>query len=113
MAEIIKEEDASKVMEEIGADKAGIAYMNDRAKFRLIRLNGIRNAIANILKQEMLALGGDCAVNKGTVNCSVEKTDVLLMGTLKQYNDLVKKMKVQVSESKDVAVEIENVINKL
>ena len=33
------------------------------------------------------------------------------MGTLKHYKDLIEKMKVQVSESKDVAKAIEKVLN--
>lgn len=110
---LIKEKDAKKVMEDIGVEKAGIIYMLSKTKFRLIRLNNVRNAIANILKQEMLSIGGDAAVNKGCVNCSVKKSDVLLMGTVKQYQRLVEKMKKQVSESKQIAKEIEKIINKL
>lgn len=108
--EFINEKDAEKIMKEIGVG-GGIPYMIDKTKFRLIKLHNVRNAIANILKQEMLALGGDCAVNKGTINCTVEKTDVLLMGTLKHYKDLIEKMKKQVSESKDVAEAIENTLD--
>ena len=109
----IKEKDAEKVMKEIGVEKAGIICMLPKTRFRLIKLHNVRNAIANILKQEMLSIGGDCAVNKGCVNCTVEKSDVLLMGTLKQYKRLVEKMKKQVSESKQIAKEIEKIINKL
>lgn len=110
--EFINEKDAEKTMKEIGVG-GGIVHMLPKTKFRLIKLQNVRNAIANILKQEMLAIGGDCAVNQGTVNCTIEKTDVLLMGTLKHYKELIKKMKIQVSESKDVAEAIENIINKL
>lgn len=109
----INEKDAEKTMQQIGVEEAGIKYMLPKTKFRLIKLHNVRNAIANILKQEMLSIGGDCAVNKGCINCTVEKSDVLLMGTLQQYKRLIEKMKIQVSESKNVAVAIENLINKL
>jgi dihydropteroate synthase len=46
---------------------------------------------ANIIKQEMLSKGGDAAVTRGTVDASVPKTDMLLMGTEKQYQALFKK----------------------
>lgn len=51
--------------------------------------------VANILKQEMLSLGADAAVARGSVACSIEKTDVLLMGTLKQIHALAKKIEKQ------------------
>ncbi|MFH0868275.1 MAG: hypothetical protein V1831_03095 [Candidatus Woesearchaeota archaeon] len=110
---IIKEAEAKKIMEEIGVEKAGIIYMMPKTKFRLIKLDKVRNAIANILKQEMLSIGGDVAVNKGCVNCSVQKSDVLLMGTVKQYQRLVEKMKKQVTESKDIAITIEEFLKNL
>lgn len=37
--------------------------------------------MANIIKQEAIASGIDAAVAKGTVNCSVDKTDVLILGS--------------------------------
>lgn len=50
---------------------------------------------ANILKQEMLSLGGDAAVARGTVCCSVSHTDVLLMGTPKQLAALPQRLAAQ------------------
>lgn len=108
---LIPETKVKEEMEKIGVEKAGIGIMLPKSIFRVIKLYNIRNAIANILKQEMLSLGGDAAVNKGCVNCTVEKSDVLVFGTLKQFKGLAKKMEYQVSESKDIAKEIENIIN--
>ena len=51
--------------------------------------------IANIIKQEMLSLGGDAAVARGSVSCSVPASDILIMGTLKQLLALVKKIEKQ------------------
>jgi len=50
---------------------------------------------ANILKQEMLSLGADAAVARGSVSCSVDATDILLMGTLKQLAALAQKIEKQ------------------
>ena len=110
MAEYIEEKDAENVMKEIGVCEKGIDIMKDKSNFRLILLKEVRNAMANIVKQEMLALGGDAAVNAGCVNCTVEKSDVMIMGTNKQIKGLVEKMKSQVNESKDVASDIEMLI---
>ncbi|MCS4521338.1 hypothetical protein JTS97_02945 [Clostridium botulinum] len=48
---------------------------------------------ANIIKQEILALGGDCAVNKYCINCKVETSDIILLGTKRQYKKLLQKLK--------------------
>lgn len=72
-----------------------VAIMRNKAVFRLVKLHGIRNAVANILKQEMLACGGDATVSQWTVNCSKPKTDVLLMGTILHYKKIIAKMRQQ------------------
>jgi hypothetical protein len=108
--ELISEDKVKEEMEKIGVEEAGIKIMLPKSIFRIVKLYNVRNAIANILKQEMLALGGEVAVNKGCVNCSVKKSDVLIMGTLKQFKELARKMYAQVSESKKISKQIENII---
>ncbi len=109
---IISEKNAKEEMQKIGVEEAGIKIMLPKSVFRAVKLYNVRNAIANILKQEMLSLGGDVAVNKGCVNCNVERTDVLVMGTSKQFKELARKMSAQVSESKEISEQIETIINK-
>jgi hypothetical protein len=80
-----------------------VRIMRDKAVFRLVKLCGVRNAVANILKQEMLSCGGDATVSQWTVNCSKPKTDVLLMGTLKHYRIIIAKMRQQGAHLKSAA----------
>jgi dihydropteroate synthase len=47
------------------------------------------------MKQEMLSIGGDAAVARGSVSCSVPASDILIMGTLKQISALAKKIEKQ------------------
>ncbi len=79
----------------IGVSRACVLIMRDKAIFRVVRLHGVRNAVANIIKQEMLSLGADATVSMWTVDCSRPRTDVLLMGTLKHYRMLIAKMRIQ------------------
>ena len=109
--DIRSKDQAVEEMEKIGAD--GTWIMADKALFRVVKLRSVRNSIANIIKQEMLSIGGEAAVNRGTVNCSVPETDVLLMGTIKHYRLLIDKLKIQVSESKDIAKELEGFLKGL
>ncbi len=111
MLRIESVKDAASEMAKIGA--TGIDIMAPKAVFRVIKLHGVRNAMANIIKQEALSIGAEAAVNAGTVNCSVPKTDVILMGTLKQYRILVEKLKKNVSELPEIAEEIESIIGEI
>ncbi len=99
-------------MHAIGVEEYGIKAMKNKCFFRLILLRKVRNAMANILKQEMLAAGGDTAIHADTVKCSIKETDVLLMGTLKQYQRLLEKMVLQVAEGKQLAKEVREALEK-
>ncbi|MDD5286810.1 MAG: dihydropteroate synthase [Desulfuromonadaceae bacterium] len=88
--------DQSRIeLERIGADHAGVAMMAGKMLTRCIRINSLQCRQANILKQEMLGLGGDAAVARGTVACSIKSTDAILIGTDKQLNLLCGKLKSQ------------------
>ena len=85
-------QEAAALFRRIGVDAYGIGAMAPKAVNLNILLEKQPCKIANILKQEMLALGGDAAVARGSVACSVEATDVLMMGTLKQLSRLAAKI---------------------
>lgn len=100
-------EEIRSEMEKIGVSKEGIALMAPKYIFYTIKLKKIRNAAGNILKQEMLSLGGEAAVHADTVNCRIQETDILLSGTLHIYQELIKKLKIQVAELKEIGKELE------
>jgi len=100
-------EDAEREIRAVGCEETGVRLMAGKCLLDVIKLHGVRNAIANILKQEMLAVGADAAVSCNTVNCKDPETDVVLMATLKQYVKVIAKMKGQVSECREVAKAIE------
>ncbi|MEW6572759.1 MAG: dihydropteroate synthase [Bacillota bacterium] len=86
---------AAREIESVGADEPGCRIMAPKAVFRVVRISGLTPVQANILKQEMLSKGGEAAVSRGVVNNSVHETDVLLMGTLRQYEELLPKLRMQ------------------
>lgn len=88
-------EAAVRELQRIGVDPAGVAAMDAKMRTRCIRLSRLQCRQANILKQEMLSLGGDAAVARGTVACSIEATDVILIGTDKQLARLCRKLRRQ------------------
>lgn len=97
----------------VGADPAGIGQMEPKAVHRLIKVYDLTPKQANILKQEMLSKGGDAAVARGTIDASVETTDVLLMGTEKQFRAVIKKLRLQPFGLARLAGRLEEVLANL
>ncbi len=79
-------------MKGAGVDPAGMKLMEGKSLHFNLKLERIPPRLSNLLKQEMLALGGDAAVDGRGFDCSTELTDAILMGTLKQFERLTSKM---------------------
>jgi len=75
---------ALALLDKVKVDACGIEAMLPKMRHLNIRMEGVPCRAANVIKQEMLAVGGDAAVARGTVACSIPATDVILMGTQKQ-----------------------------
>jgi dihydropteroate synthase len=84
--------------------------MRDKTGCLALKIHGLKAPAANILKQEMLSVGGDAAVGRGVVNCSVERSDAVVFGTRKQLRALVRKLKPQPFGLKSLASEVQRAI---
>lgn len=102
---------ARRAMESIGADPCGIAIMQNKALFRAVKIERLSTKAANILKQTMLSKGGEAAVRRGTVNLSDPETDVLMFGTLKQYQAAIAQLKLQPWGLKALATELQDALD--
>ncbi|MBU1869533.1 MAG: dihydropteroate synthase [Candidatus Omnitrophica bacterium] len=91
----VKPRELKLLMQQVGVDPYGIRIMAPKAQGFLIKLDSLSNISANILKQEMLSLGADAAVARGSLTGKVKKTDCLLMGSLAQLSRLSQKLKRQ------------------
>ncbi len=80
-------------MERVGAHPASYPIFERKREVLLLKFFGLPSPGANVLKQEMLSLGGDAVVHRNAVDCKVESSDVILMGTRKQYEALVDKLR--------------------
>jgi dihydropteroate synthase len=88
-------EEAVALFKKIGVDPYGIDAMAPKTINVNILIENQPCKIANIIKQEMLSIGGDAAVARGSVSCSVAISDILIMGTVKQISALAKKIEKQ------------------
>lgn len=85
---ISNEKDLRQLMREINVDAVGMKIMLPKAQSHLIKVNSLNNISANILKQEMLSLGGDVAISRDSLTGKAKKTDCLIMGNLSQFDRL-------------------------
>jgi dihydropteroate synthase len=106
------ESEVKKVMREIGVDPCGIKIMLPKTVTFLIRLNSISNIAANILKQEMLSLGGDVAIARGALTGKTKNTSCLIIGQPCQLSSLIRKLKLQPFGLNKLADELDSSIKK-
>ena len=81
-------------MKKVGTHRASYKIFKNKAEIIPLKVFQLPAPGANILKQEMLSAGGDAVVHKNVINCQVETSDVILLGTRKHYNILLDKLKL-------------------
>jgi len=94
-------------LKNIGVDSSALKIMTPKGVFRALKIKKLKPIAANILKQEMLSLGGEAAVAYGSINQSVRSTDVLIFGTSRQFLNLIEKLKLHNFDLPSLASEIE------
>jgi len=105
-------EEAKREMLAIDVDGGGIPIMSPRAIFKVIKLTDIGRTAATVIKQEMLSIGGDIAVAKGTINAAIQKTDVLVFGTMAQIRELIHKLRLQPFGLKKIAQQLDALLTR-
>ena len=71
---------------------ASVGIFASKSRIIPLKITAVRTPAANILKQEMLAAGGDCAVPANCILNNTERMDVVLLGTVKHYRILARKL---------------------
>ena len=88
----INPEQLNEAIKSIGAHNLSLPIFQAKAQILPIKLIDVRTPAANIIKQEMLGLGGDAVTHVATVLNELKYVDVRLLGTRKHYNILIKKL---------------------
>ena len=79
-------------LRDLGLNQAAVPILAAKGLIIPYKLAAIRTPAANIIKQEMLAAGGECAVPAGCVTCAADRVDAILLGTRKHYRILLYKL---------------------
>lgn len=88
----VNKEMLGNALASINVHPESVPIFEHKAEIIPFKLLQVRTPAANILKQEMLAAGGDAAVPVGAVVNAERYVDVLLLGTKKHYKLLLKKL---------------------
>lgn len=99
-------------LQAIGTGPYGIQNMTDKGLFKVIKLTGVPTPLAQILKMEMLAKGGEAAISSAGLHSAEAQTDVILMGTravLKSLSACLKRFPM--TPLKEIGQQIKVVLN--
>jgi dihydropteroate synthase len=108
-----KPDDAIHEMQRIGVDPLAIESLRDKTFHLNLKIEGIDCRLANFLKQEMVLQGGDVALDKRTIDCSIAVTDLILMGTQNQIKTLINRLEDHFNGRNDLAVRIRSCLKHL
>ena len=85
-------EKLAEALKMVGADMRSLPFFDNRREVKALYISNADIRAANVIKQEMLARGGDVAVSRFAVDCRAEKSDIILFGTKKQLAFLADKI---------------------
>ena len=97
-------------MRRTGATEHGVQRMIAKGEFLAVALEHVNRIQANLLKQEMLAAGGDAALSRGLCSEDVSETGVLLVGSRRQFTDLISRLAEEPFDLPEVAREIDRAL---
>ncbi|MDD5234333.1 MAG: dihydropteroate synthase [Syntrophales bacterium] len=106
-------EEAAEELRRIGVEPYGVAAMAPKMLNFCLLCEKIESRAANIMKQDMLSIGGDVAVSRGTVDCSIAVTDAIVIGTIKQIERFAEKLSLQPFGLRSISEEIRSALTNI
>ena len=100
-------------MKRIGVEDTVIGHLVEKCRIYTVLVENITPREAMILKQELLSLGGDCAVPKECILNNLVCIDVILIANSIQLRSLVTKLKNQLFNLTNLAEKLEENIDNL
>jgi hypothetical protein len=104
---------ARKEIQKIGSDQGSIDIMAPKALFKVIKLEQVVLQDAIIIKQDMLSLGGEVAIPREAFELKKNPAAILVMGTVTQHRDLVRKLQRHYPRIQAIAAELAVVLEKI
>ncbi|MCF7871118.1 MAG: dihydropteroate synthase [Candidatus Omnitrophica bacterium] len=99
------QKEAKEAMLSLGATQAGAKILAPKSVFKSFKIQGIKSWEANILKQHLLSLGSDAAIERDALVKDIE-TGVLLFGSINQLKKLCGKLKNQTKRLRLLSIQL-------
>ncbi|MDI6888126.1 MAG: dihydropteroate synthase [Methanocellales archaeon] len=107
-----KPEDSIELMRSINVTDTGADIMKNKTVSKLILLQNVAAPEALIIKQEMLARGGDAATSREAILGEKNPVDVLIIGTVAQIQSLIHKLRMQALNLPQIGDLLEELMEK-
>jgi dihydropteroate synthase len=105
--------DLHQAFARLGVEEGGAKALGGKGSFRALSIRGVTSMEAIVIKQEMLARGGDAAIPMGALRCDPGEMEVLVLGTAAQVRGLGKNLKSQPFNLPAVAGAIEGALERV
>jgi len=112
MLEVSDSDDSVRVMESLGVTSTGAQVMKNKFLLFNLLVCNITTTEALIIKQEILARGGDACLERNAISHETENTDLIVMGTLLQLKKLVAKLQCQARGLPQIATMMATVLDE-
>lgn len=103
--------DIKKELGFIGFDEGYLKAASEKFIPLLFKIYDLTPIQATILKQTALSCGTDCAVHRDVLTQKIEKSDVILLGSVSQIKKIIKKLYIQPFGLKKLAQNLEEKIS--
>ena len=87
--------DLAEHLKRMKMEQGAYRLLSRKGSFRLLMVRGLSSMEALIIKQEMLARGGDAAIPKLALRCDERPQEILILGTHAQISSLIRNLKRQ------------------
>jgi len=102
--------EVARELERTESDPEGVGLIARKGRTLLVRLDDVSLKASPLLKQELLALGGDAAQARGVADHSVARSVVVLAATVGQYQRLPAKLDRQPFHLREIGRAVESAI---
>ncbi len=107
----IRKEEYLSLMNKLKVSRTGTSIMKDRFSLKSFMITDISTPAANVVKQHVLALGGEAAVPAHSVNCSEPKSDLVFSIREDRLPQLLEKFRCQCWKLPEAAEIIQNIVS--
>jgi dihydropteroate synthase len=113
MLELSSYDEAVVEVKRVGVDSYSVPILASKAFGLSVKIEELDCAQSNIIKQTALSVGADAAVARGVVTGCSEKTDLILLCTRRQFEQITTKLAVQPLGLKRIAEDLSGVLDRV